>query len=222
MIVEFTIQQPTLLHTLRGVPSTRVSWEQTGTTEDGRRLLSFWAESDDFGGFEAAMADDPTVTAPRALTALGDRRLYQVEHTTVGAEYSLYPTLIEVGGIVRRCVGTHEGWSCQVTFLDNGALSEFYDWCSDHDIEFDLHRKYDLHDENEQASSYGLTAKQRETLAYAVEAGYFQVPRGSNLDAIAADIGISHQAVSERIRRAIDLLVRHTVLLDGPPAAKAE
>jgi predicted DNA binding protein len=46
-----------------------------------------------------------------------------------------------------------------------------------------------------------LTARQRETLRLAHERGYFEIPREVTLDDLADELGVSNQAVSERLRR---------------------
>ncbi|MFD1514471.1 bacterio-opsin activator domain-containing protein [Halomarina rubra] len=214
MIATFTIQQPTLLATLRAVPSARVIWEQSDTTANGEHLLMFWAETSDVESFEAALHHDSTVTAPRVLTTTGDRRLYQVEHVGEGRAQSVYPTIVEAGGIVQQGTGTYEGWTLQVELPDTDALRHIHEWCSCHDLEFTLKRKYEQTGSDGNATTYGLTEKQRTLLVRATQEGYFDVPRGTDLNVLAAELNISHQAASERLRRGIDLLVQHTVLDD--------
>ena len=221
MIVEFTIQQPALLEALRNVPSTRVVWEQTDTTENGEELMLFWVESDDFEAFEAALYDDPTVTAPRRLTEFSDRRLYQVEQVGEGRARSAYPAMVEAGGIIQRATVTHEGWDVQALFPDNDALTHFHEACREDDLDFTLRRKYEESDDHHEADSYGLTEKQRKMLRHAVDEGYYEVPRATDLDTLSEDLGISHQAASERLRRAVDLLVRHTITTGDEPADEA-
>ena len=58
---------------------------------------------------------------------------------------------------------------------------------------------------------YGLTPPQRETLTYAVEHGYYSLPRGVSTKELGAEFGISDQAVTERLRRGITTLVSNTV-----------
>lgn len=57
----------------------------------------------------------------------------------------------------------------------------------------------------------GLTDRQREALVTAHELGYFDVPRGCSLDAVADELGIGASALSERLRRAQARLVETTV-----------
>ena len=212
MIVEFTIQQPTLLEALREVPSTRLIWQQTTTTDNDEQLLVFWAESDNYAAFEAAIYEDSTVTGPRTLTEFSDRRLYQVEQTAEGRAQSIIPTIMDAGGIIKECTVTHEGWSFQVQFPDNDSLNHVHEACLDHDLGFTLHRKYKQTDDTGEQSDYGLTAKQHEMVAHAADHGYYNVPRETDLEDLSEELNISHQAASERLRRGIDMLVRHTVL----------
>jgi hypothetical protein len=215
MIVECTIQQPTLLQTLQEVPSARVTWEKMDRTANDERLLLFWVETDDFAAFESAMDDDPTVTGPRALTTFSDQRLYQVEQTANGKSRAIYPSIVEAGGIVQQATVTQDGWAFQIAFPDNDALGHFHDACTNYDLGFTLRRKYER--STTTGEGFGLTAKQRDMLACAVESGYYEVPRKTDLKQLASDLGISHQAASERLRRAVGALARNTVLKGGDP-----
>ena len=220
MIVEFTLQQPTLLEALQQSPSTKVTWEQMDTTANGEQLVLFWAASDDYEAFEAGIHEDPTVTGLRCLTEFSDRRLYQVEQIGEGLAQSVYPALVEAGGIIQQCTATAEGWKLQVRFPDTEALTHFHDACTRHDLDFRLLRKYQQADDNDHPEEFGLTAKQRELLVHAVEEGYYEVPRDTNLEDISETVDISHQAGSERLRRAMSLLVRNALSL--PPASEEE
>lgn len=54
-----------------------------------------------------------------------------------------------------------------------------------------------------------LTEKQRRTLALALDEGYYDRPRKTDLAALADALDISRSAVSQRIRTAEKKLVRH-------------
>jgi len=56
-----------------------------------------------------------------------------------------------------------------------------------------------------------LTDKQYETLRIAVRLGYFDLPRRADLEAIADRLGVSPQATSERLRRALRAWLRLTL-----------
>lgn len=46
----------------------------------------------------------------------------------------------------------------------------------------------------------------------AVEEGYFSVPRGTKLDEIADQLGITKQAASERVRRGTETVLRKSLI----------
>ena len=47
-----------------------------------------------------------------------------------------------------------------------------------------------------------LTASQREAITTALELGYFDIPRGASMSELADVLGVTQNAVSERLRRA--------------------
>jgi predicted DNA binding protein len=56
-----------------------------------------------------------------------------------------------------------------------------------------------------------LTGKQRETLCVALELGYFAIPRNAHQKDIAQRVGVSEQAVQERLARAHRTLAKQAV-----------
>ncbi|EMA30038.1 helix-turn-helix domain-containing protein [Halobiforma nitratireducens] len=55
-----------------------------------------------------------------------------------------------------------------------------------------------------------LTEKQREMMVLALETGYYERPRRTNLTELAAETGLSKSGVSERLNAAERNLVRET------------
>lgn len=60
-----------------------------------------------------------------------------------------------------------------------------------------------------------LTEKQREALLEAFEAGYYNIPRDATMSEVADDLGISHQTLSERFRRAYKHLIATELVVDN-------
>ncbi|MFB9809579.1 helix-turn-helix domain-containing protein [Haladaptatus pallidirubidus] len=58
---------------------------------------------------------------------------------------------------------------------------------------------------------FGLTESQRTALQLAAERGYYTVPREVTADDLSEEFGISHQALSERLRRAHGNLIQHVL-----------
>ena len=63
----------------------------------------------------------------------------------------------------------------------------------------------------DQKPMVNLTEPQRETLLTALEVGYFDIPRKTNLDELAERLGISDTAASHRLRRGMKALVGTTL-----------
>ena len=72
----------------------------------------------------------------------------------------------------------------------------------------------------ERHGRYGLTAEQSESLVMALARGYFNILRGIDMDGLAAELGVSRQAVSERLRRAHKHLIRGTMAIGHEAEAR--
>jgi hypothetical protein len=165
-----------------------------------------WASTPDVEGFEAAVRSSPRVESLVALDRVADRVLYRVEWA--GDVESLVYGFAVTEATILEAVG-YGRWSFRVRFPNHDRLAEFHDYCQDHDIRFELRRVYQSDRDGE---AFELTPRQREALLLALEEGYFHVPRGTTLSEIAAQLGVSEQAVSERIRRGTDAVLSTALL----------
>jgi hypothetical protein len=100
-----------------------------------------------------------------------------------------------------------DGWHFQAQFEDHGGATAFYQAVADHDIDVDVRRVYVPHERIDDPT-VDLTPKQLEALELALESGYFSTPRRVSLDDIAAELDISQQALSTRIRRGNERILR--------------
>ena len=210
IIAEYTLDHPVLRQTLRQVPGVELSWEDSYRGPDGVLRMLAWAECGDFEAFDAAVDDDPTVENATVLTEVSGRRLYRFDLVGEGAESSIMPVLVEVGGVHQAVTATAEGWRNRSRLPDRKAFEEVYRFCHDHGIDFTFDRLY------EQSELLGpevpaLSDVQLETLIEAVDSGYLDIPRGSSLEELGERLGISESAASERFRRAVKKLVQQTV-----------
>ncbi len=62
-------------------------------------------------------------------------------------------------------------------------------------------------EENHPRLWFDLTEGQYEAIRAAHRAGYYDVPRSTKLKELAAELGVSHQSLSQRLRRAHESLV---------------
>ncbi|WP_255191106.1 helix-turn-helix domain-containing protein [Natronobeatus ordinarius] len=106
-------------------------------------------------------------------------------------------------------------WWFRLRFPSRAALSDFHGYCDDHDVTLSLVRIQPT--ESVPGDRFELTPEQRRALELAVERGYFTVPRGTTLSALADELDVSTQAASERLRRGTDAVLRSQLLENGPP-----
>lgn len=178
----------------------------------------FWASDGDFERFEAALHDDEMVREVFTLerddeTAGGDDdqdRFYRV--TWEMPVPDLISAVSEAKATVLEAVSEDgENWEVKVLFPDEEALSAFHDYCLEHDFEVEPKRVYEPKNPQEQGE-YGVTDPQQQALETAYRAGYFEVPRKRTLTEVAADLGISRNALSARLRRGHRNLLANTLI----------
>ena len=118
---------------------------------------------------------------------------------------------VEEDAAILAMSSADDRWSFRALFPDREAVSSTWDFCEQWDLGVTLGSVREM--TQDRHSRFGLTAEQSEVLVTALDHGYFDVPRGANMDALAAEIGISRQAVSERLRRAHEELIQSTMAI---------
>lgn len=178
----------------------------------------FWAAGEDFEGFEAALAADEMVREQVLLEETdraddGDGKRERFYRVTWGmAVPNLISAVAEAKAAVLEAVRENgDRWEVKVLFPTEAALSEFHEYCTANGFDVEPTRVYRPENPQERAE-YGITADQREALEVAYHAGYFAVPRERTLTEIAGDLGISHNALSARLRRGHRNLLRNTIV----------
>lgn len=200
------LDHPLMRESLGEVPEIEIEWERVDTGDDTEMI--FWAQDGDFETFDAALAEDRTVSVLRSID-VGDRRLYQVRLTGEGVDAYLYPVFVETVSLVGRATATHEGWHCEFYFADQPALERFVEACRERDIAFEVVRLQEW--QAADRPEFGLTDTQRETLETALDVGYFEIPRETDLVELANRLGVSDTAASQRLRRGLSALLERTV-----------
>lgn len=117
----------------------------------------------------------------------------------------------ESEGQLSSAIGTPEAWDFELWFPSHDALCEFTAHCEDEQVSLEAYRVYNP-TKSDAGPWYGLTDPQREAIRLAVRKGYYDIPRGCTTKELADDLGISDQAVTERLRRAIVALVTHALV----------
>jgi predicted DNA binding protein len=118
----------------------------------------------------------------------------------------------EHDGTVRRGSGTADSWAFETRFPTHDAFGGFRTACADRDLTVEVEQVYSP-TRRGTGAWYGLTPRQRRTLELAVERGYYDIPRRCTTIELADELGISDQAVTERLRRGIVTFVTNALLL---------
>lgn len=191
-------------------------------TYDGPPPLTVTATGCDSDEIDRALASAAFVTEHALIGAAGDTRRYHVR-SDVGMEERLGGHVDDVGElrelaasefVVDRNVATTTGWRQSGWFADRAAFDELSDFWQ-RNAGFRLQRLARVGEP--EAPGDGLTDPQREALRVAYELGYFEVPRGASLEAVADELDVGPSALSERLRRAERRLVETTVASTWPP-----
>lgn len=207
--VRFTSPELPLSNALAAVPGMELTVEQAIADDPEVPILFLWAAGDDFETFEAALTDDETVGSTELVENAGEKRLYRVQISPEAAVV-LYPVDVELGASRLAVTATSRSLDARIRFPDRETLRQYRERCAERGVSLSLQRLYQSR-ESSTGAAYGLTPKQRRAVVHAAEKGYFEVPRGRTLAELAADLEISRQSASERIRRGVDALVKSTL-----------
>lgn len=180
--------------------------QDAGTDPAADRYL-FSVQSGDFDRLEAGLEADPTVEAYERVIELGEEAIYAFSYTERAVLFST-----EVGrlnGVVLELENEGTTWRLRAWFPDREAAQRLWRFANEHDVDVELVRVNDYTSILE--DSYGLTEAQREAIEVALEAGYFDEPRGATLGDVAEALGVSKPSASRRLRRGLKRLAQATV-----------
>ncbi|SFK63198.1 hypothetical protein SAMN04487950_0276 [Halogranum rubrum] len=214
MIAEFTLDAEVLRESLRAAPELTVRLEQLYSTPDDPLRNVFWATGTGADAFEAALPSDPSITDWVRLETTEIGRLYRITYAPDIVDLELYHIAGEVEGLILDATANDGRYEMRMRFPSRAAFEEFYTRGTALDVRFDLQALYTSQVGGREDESV-LTDAQRETLILAFDCGYYDIPRGISLDELGEKLGISDQAVSERLRRATRSLVAATFASQG-------
>lgn len=122
--------------------------------------------------------------------------------------------LATADAIIERIEVLPDGWRQTGWFATRDAFTEFSSFWQQN-ADFRLSRL--TRGRESKPPGDGLTDQQQEALRTAYELGYFDIPRQTSLEEVAAELEISASSVSERLRRAETQLIEETVATTWPP-----
>lgn len=167
----------------------------------------FWIHSKDPEPIIDSLRVHPPFDAVEVVERTGDRTLIALDWNIKSDD--VFRAITDCDGHILRAVCQPDYWEFTVRFPKHELLSEFKRRCAEDSIPLHVNRIYKRTDPDDDPQ-YGLTPPQWEALALAVESGYYAIPRRCSTAELADRLGISNQAVTERLRRAITNLTSNT------------
>lgn len=116
--------------------------------------------------------------------------------------------------VILSAVGTAAEWTFEIRTDDHTMLAAFHQECEAHDVSITITSvHHTLHCEPPHRQ---LTDAQSEALLTAYNAGYFDNPREATLEEIGEQLGISRQAVADRLKRGYHALIESFARANTP------
>ncbi len=156
---------------------------------------------------DAALAADGSVDSFERRSR-SERTLYDVVFAPPARDR--LETVLAGEGTVLEATAAEGRWHLELRFPDRDALRLCHDRLADRGMEATIGRIANVTDgpgAGRAGTESRLTPEQEEALSAAAEHGYFEIPRAISMEELADRLGISHQALSERLRRAYGSLV---------------
>lgn len=192
------------------IPDARIELEPAIANAADHSMIVVRTDDAERGVVETAIESDRGVAAAECLTERDDGWTYRV--TWKGHPHDLVQRLVAAGVTMLSMRGRDGQWKLRLLAANREGISRAHDIMTDLNCGAEC-RSISTFDGSESNGSK-LTDEQREALTAAFEAGYYEIPRNVTADELADDLGISHQALSERFRRAYQHMVEDELVVD--------
>lgn len=210
VILEFSISATEfqLGEVLSGPPSMQIELERIVPTGD-MTMPFVWATGTEHERFAKMVRSQPNVQELLILDRIGDSGLYRIEWED--SPTNLMEGISQTDAVVLEAHGK-DTWKFRLRFLDHDKLSQFHNFVLEHDIPIHIDRTYTLTETTERGYRFDLSQEQRAALVLALQQGYFETPSRVSLEELTAELDITRQAVSNRIRRGNQKVLESVLL----------
>lgn len=213
VLLEFSIPATDfqLGEVLSGHPDMQIELERIVPT--GEMIMPFvWVTGKSHEEFAESVQSQSRVKEFLELDNLGESRLYRVEWREPPID--LIEGISRADAVVLEARGSEE-WSFRLRFPNHEKLSTFHNYIIENSIPVHIDRTYTLTETTDHGHRFDLSEEQREALLLALQNGYFKTPSEMSLDDLADELGITRQALSNRIRRANEKVLTEVLLSSG-------
>lgn len=198
-----------LAETLGACPDATVESVRLAAHGPGEVMPYIWVADPRPDRVEARLRRDSSTDDVRRLSSDGDdRELYGVDWADGVCD--VCEMFLRADGSVLGAQGTSDCWQFRLLFPDRAAVSAAYATWRGRGLDASIERVNGVSHRLDHSGA-DLSACQRETLLTALETDYYEVPRAITLDGLADELDVSHQALSERLRRGHRNIIETTL-----------
>lgn len=205
LIVEATlpVSQFALHGTLTEVPDAQFEIMRTAAGGADNPIPFLWGTTDEDVSLPEVLREDPSTKTVEVMSELDGEYLLRIEWQ---ARTRVIMHILEENATIIDAVGKNDTWWFRLLFPEQESVSSTFEFWEGYDIDLEL-KRVPQPSGSFRRGQLGLTEKQYEMIMSAYDKGYYAVPRGTNLKELARQLDISHQALSERLRRGHETLV---------------
>lgn len=164
---------------------------EPASLEQLRETLAASEKTTDVSVLDRLMIDD------------SDREQHLIRVEWILDELDIIRGILDAEGAILEGESLNHHWALQFRFQSHEQVATFYQFLTENEVrDFRIQSIYEL-DSRSDRNQANLTPEQREALVVAADAGYFDIPRETDLTTVGEDLGITQQAASERVRRGV-------------------
>jgi predicted DNA binding protein len=203
--------------TIEALPELELRIESVVAEESTETVPLIWFSKVDHDLVERELAADRTVDDFDRLLEKPEegKWLYRIQYAD--ATQPICQTVHANDGAVLEAGMDNGRWSLRLLFPHREGLSGAVTDFEERGVRVDVKRMVEADQDGTLEMTATLTEPQQEAIAEAYRQGYYDVPREISLEELARKLEISHQALSERLRRANRVLASEQ-LESGEPA----
>jgi predicted DNA binding protein len=205
---EIPAEEFALYEALRSLPGVEFEIERVVQSGDDAVMPLVWVRGVEADAVGEALEADPSTRNISLLSTFENEQLYRMQW--VSEVEVVLQMITNSAATVMDAFGRDGRWHLRVLYPDQESLTKTNDFVKENGLTFDVTAIRQM--EGKPVGRYGLTEAQFEALDAALDAGYFAIPRETSLSELADRLEISHQALSERLRRATAALVEDALI----------
>jgi predicted DNA binding protein len=190
------------------IPDARVKCDSAVATPAAHALLAVRTTERE-RAIDAAFQSDPNVGSADCCGERSDGWTYRV--IWEGRPRRFIQRLVAAEVTLLSMQGRSGQWNLRLLAPDREGIAQAYEIMVDLGCGAECQSISTFEGDNSNHSE--LPDEQREAFVAAFEAGYYTIPRDATAEEVAGEVGISHQALSERLRRGYQQLIETELIV---------